>query len=117
MQDKDYDETEIVFNVMPIDTATADIWSPEYKSAFRGDNVRPWMKWSTFQDEFRRRRPIGWNDAEKWVRDKMVLSEEEVYGMAQTANGFVSFYLFKYIDSLVTVYGRDSIKQQERSKD
>jgi adenosine deaminase CECR1 len=96
LKDTDYDETEIVFNVMPIDTPTVDLWSPDYNPAFKGDNVRPWMKWTDFQSEFRRRRNPGHNDPEEWVRAKMVLSEDEVYGLSQTTNGLVSSCLLEY---------------------
>lgn len=85
LTDHDYLETEIVFNVMPKDTPTVDLWSENYNPDFRSPNARPWMKWSDFKEEFRRRRPH--DDVEAWVRAKMVLSEEEVYGKTQTTNG------------------------------
>ncbi|KIW03837.1 uncharacterized protein PV09_05136 [Verruconis gallopava] len=87
LSDKDYAETEIVFNVLPEDTPTADIWSPDYNPDFKSAGARPWMRWADFQSEFRKRRKHGENDAEEWVRSKMVLSEQEVYGMEQTTNG------------------------------
>ena len=88
LKPNDYEETEIVFNVMPMDTPTVDLWSPEYNPEFKSPTARPWMRWSDFKIEFRRRRPE--KDVEAWVREKMVLSEEEVYGKEQTTNGQVS---------------------------
>jgi adenosine deaminase CECR1 len=87
LKDEDYDTTEIVFNVMPIDTPTVDIWSPNYKPEFKSADARPWMKWTTFQDEFKKRRNPDRNDPETWIRSKMVLHEDEVYGQTQTTNG------------------------------
>ena len=83
--DKDYDETELVFNVMPSSTPTGDCFSPDYRPAWRTPDARPWMKWSVFKKELEKRRPEL--DAEDWVQSKMVLSEEEVYGIPQTVNG------------------------------
>lgn len=85
ISEKDYSETELVFNVLPANTATADCFSPEYKPAWRTPEARPWMKWTDFREELKKRRPDI--DAEEWVRDKMVLNEEEVYGISQTVNG------------------------------
>lgn len=85
---RDYDVTEIVFNVMPADTPTSDIFSSDYNPEFKAPGSRPWMNWKTFCEEFPRRRSEL--DAEAWVKDKMVLQEEEVYGMKQTVNGCVS---------------------------
>jgi adenosine deaminase CECR1 len=87
LKDEDYTETEIVFNVMPSDTPTVDIWSKDYNPDFRSPGATPWMKWTEFRDEFRRRRPVGENDPEEWIRAKMVLNEDEVYGKEQTTNG------------------------------
>jgi adenosine deaminase CECR1 len=84
---KDYLETEIVFNVMPEDTPTVDIWSLDYNPEFRKPGATPWMRWSVFKKEFESKRPDI--DVEHWVRGKMVLSEEEVYGQTQTTNGSV----------------------------
>ncbi|KAJ9658546.1 hypothetical protein H2201_007753 [Coniosporium apollinis] len=82
---KDDDVTEIVFNVMPADTPTSDIFSSDYNPEFKAPGSRPWMNWKTFREEFPRRR--NGLDAETWVRKKMVLQEDEVYGMKQTVNG------------------------------
>ncbi|KAK3076430.1 hypothetical protein LTS18_013026, partial [Coniosporium uncinatum] len=80
----DVGDTEIVFSVMPDSIVEADLFSPEYIPEFEKEGSRPWMKWSRFQKEFRDRFNL---DAEAWAADKMILSEEEVYGMKQTTNG------------------------------
>ena len=89
---QDYDETEIVFEVKPVNTPTADIFSPDYKPEWKKPGTQPWMPWSIFQQEFcRRRREQNEKlcDAEDWVLSKMILSEDEVYNMDQTTNGYV----------------------------
>ena len=87
LSDKDYDESELVFNVMPANTPTADIFSPDYNPAWRTVDAKPWMRWTDFRKELSNRRPNI--DAEDWIRDKMVLSEDEVYNGWQTVNGYV----------------------------
>jgi len=85
LSDEDYDDAEMVFNVMPSNTPTADCFSHEYKPAWKTPDAKPWMKWSVFKKELAKRRPEL--DPETWIRNKMVLSEEEVYGISQTVNG------------------------------
>lgn len=88
LKPEDYEETEIVFNVMPIDTPNMDLWSENYNPDFRSQGATPWMKWSDFKSEYRRRRPANVpENVEDWIRAKMVLSEDEVYGKEQTTNG------------------------------
>jgi adenosine deaminase CECR1 len=76
ISDQDYADAELVFNVLPANTPLADCFSSEYKPAWKTPDARPWMRWPDL-------------DPEHFVRDKMVLSEEEVYGISQTVNGFV----------------------------
>lgn len=85
LSDKDYAGAELVFNVMPANTPTADCFSPEYKPAWKTPDARPWMRWSDFKEELKKRRPDL--EAEPWIRDKMVLNQDEVYGISQTVNG------------------------------
>ncbi|KAF2432477.1 Metallo-dependent hydrolase [Tothia fuscella] len=85
IEEKDFAETEMVFNVMPDNTESVDIFSRDYRPEFRAAGAAPWMRWSIFIREFEARR--GGEDAEEWVRRKMILSEEEVYGLSQTTNG------------------------------
>ncbi|KAH7038925.1 cat eye syndrome critical region protein 1 [Macrophomina phaseolina] len=84
---EDYAKTEIVFTVLPSDHPEADLFSEDYSPAFKNTDNNPWMKWTTFQGRFGDKAPNGILDAEKWVQEKMVLSEEEVYGTSQTVNG------------------------------
>lgn len=81
----DYEITEIVFDVLPVDTPQADPFSATYDPDFRSPGCRPWMQWKLFRKEFLRRR--NGQDPEGWIRSKMILSVEEVYGMDQTVNG------------------------------
>ncbi|KAJ9653295.1 hypothetical protein H2201_009156 [Coniosporium apollinis] len=82
---KDYEVAEVVFSVLPADTTTSDIFSSDYNPEFKVPGSRPWMKWKNFREKFPQGR-IGL-DAEAWVVKKIVLQEEEVYGMSQTVNG------------------------------
>jgi adenosine deaminase CECR1 len=82
---KDYDETEIVFSVLPAETTRVDIWSPDYRPDFRSPGATPWMLWKDFRKVFRQKREGL--DPDRWILDKMVLNEHEVYSMTQTTNG------------------------------
>jgi adenosine deaminase CECR1 len=88
LSDEDYEEAELVFSVLPANTPTADIFCPKYNPAWRTSDARPWMRWADFRTEFNKKRPSI--DAEDWIKDKMVLSEDEVYGTRQTVNGYVT---------------------------
>lgn len=111
LSQKDYDETELVFNVMPANTPTADIFSPAYNPAWKTPDARPWMRWTDFGKELSKRLPNI--DPEEWIRDKMVLSEEEVYNGRQTVNGYVSYQIRKFLQQssdYFTGFGHDLIK-------
>jgi adenosine deaminase CECR1 len=84
LQDKDYDETEMVFSVLPSSTRTVDIFSSNYNPEFRAPGSTPWMRWSTFREEFDKRRR---EKTEDWIKTKLILSEHEVYDSKQTTNG------------------------------
>jgi adenosine deaminase CECR1 len=86
VKDVDYDESEIVFNVLPSSTLEADIFSLTYNPEFRAPGAMPWMKWSSFRTAFYRRRR---QNPEDWIKGKLVLAEEDVYGISQTTNGYV----------------------------
>ncbi|KAL1388134.1 hypothetical protein HDK64DRAFT_125210 [Phyllosticta capitalensis] len=89
VESEDYMETEMVFTVLPTDHPEADPFSKDYNPDFKTPGSNPWMKWKVFQYKFLTKRPeaLGSIDAETWVRGKMVLQEEEVYGVKQTLNG------------------------------
>lgn len=89
---EDLVSTEIVFNVLPKDTEQADIFSLDYLPEFKKEGSKPWMKWSAFKQVLMSRPEFGLatvEDVENWMVGKMVLSEEEVYGLRQTTNGSV----------------------------
>lgn len=115
---EDLDLTEMVFNVMPEDTLSVDIFAEDYKGTatnFKGPKACPeiWMRWQEFRDQFNNsefakkytqvkedllmengRKPnsseqghVKLDPAENWLKQKMVLSEQEAYDPTQTVNG------------------------------
>jgi adenosine deaminase CECR1 len=115
---EDLDLTEMVFNVMPEDTLSVDIFSKDYQGTatnFKGANAckEIWMRWQEFRVKFNAsefaekvkqpkedllnengRKPnsseqghVKLDPAENWLKQKMVLSEQEAYDPAQTVNG------------------------------
>ncbi|KAF2453143.1 hypothetical protein BDY21DRAFT_141847 [Lineolata rhizophorae] len=88
---KDYDEAEMVFNILPVDTPEADLFSPSYNPEFKAAGSQPWMRWNMFRKIFAKKRAElsdpDQKDAEKWIQHKMIISEPEVYGIGQTVNG------------------------------
>ncbi|KAF2721932.1 Metallo-dependent hydrolase [Polychaeton citri CBS 116435] len=92
----DFSMAEIVFNVMPQDTKVGDCFQPSYNPDVKDPNARPWMRWTDFQSKF----PEGvytedsntkelehLNNAEKWARERMVITRERAYSPTQTHNG------------------------------
>ncbi|KAF2666919.1 Metallo-dependent hydrolase [Microthyrium microscopicum] len=98
-------ETEMVFSVLEAGTQVYDIFSPDYiprwNKNMHPQDVKCWMLWKDFSDRFpsevRRLNPqVQWSDPatdksledpDKWIKQKMILSEDEVYGLNQTTNG------------------------------
>lgn len=80
----DLKATEMVFNVLPKETPSADIFSKSYKPEFKNTANNPWMKWTTFTADLKKNYGL---DAEDWVQTKMILGEDEVYAIRQTTNG------------------------------
>lgn len=119
VESEDYMETEMVFTVLPTDHPEADPFSKDYNPDFKTPGSNPWMKWKVFQYKFLTKRPeaLGSIDAETWVRGKMVLQEEEVYGVKQTLNGYVSAVKPKRLQKLTfPAFGLDLIKLPGASK-
>jgi adenosine deaminase CECR1 len=90
ISDEAFDEAELVFDVLPLDTPQADLFSAAYNPEFRAPGCRPWMQWIRFREEFRIRRSDKDNinsDPEKWIKTKMVLGADVVYDQTQTVNG------------------------------
>ena len=84
LKQSDFQETEMVFDVLPANTDCADIFTENYNPEFKAAGSKPWMKWKTFIDRFS---VVYDGDPETWISGKMVLSEGETYGMHQTLNG------------------------------
>ncbi|KAF2466065.1 Metallo-dependent hydrolase [Lindgomyces ingoldianus] len=113
----DLDKTEMVFKICREDTPSYNIFSPNYKDIVEDPvEKKPmlkWMRWSEFREEFVKQEfsnqyrqeqansldkngplpnsseqgEVSLDEAENWIRGKMVISEEEAYGMKQTVNG------------------------------
>lgn len=89
---EDFAKSEIVFNVFPTGTATADIFSAEYNADPKAPKAKLWMRWRDFRQSFpsdveRGERPEGLDAAEEWAKEKMVLTADRVYSSQQTSNG------------------------------
>ncbi|KAK5148931.1 hypothetical protein LTR04_000302 [Oleoguttula sp. CCFEE 6159] len=85
----DYEEAEMVFNVLPEDTATSNIFSRKYNPDFKAPGSSPWMKWSTFRTHFPLESEVAKHSSgvEDWIKTKMVITEEDTYDPHQTHNG------------------------------
>ncbi|KAF2844598.1 Metallo-dependent hydrolase [Plenodomus tracheiphilus IPT5] len=102
---KDLEKTEMVFAVRKEDPVESDvnIFSEKYPGPkWRQLKWEPrvWMRWEAFRLKFAQRFPkpddlrisaskarVDLDAAETWLCSKMVLSEEEAYGITQTVNG------------------------------
>ena len=121
LTEDDLAKTEMVFNVIPDDTKSSNVFLSTYNPEWKAKGSQPWMRWSDFREEFDLRfhhltekdtakqktavqpnnvqkngadeadadkdPPIGLESAEVWLKRKMVLSEDEAYGISQTVNG------------------------------
>ena len=121
LTEADLTETEMVFNVIPDDTKSSNVFLRTYNPEWKAPGSQPWMRWSDFREEFDLRfhhltekdtakqkttvQPnsiqkngadeadtdedphIELESAEMWLKRKMVLSEDEAYGISQTVNG------------------------------
>ena len=88
----DFDDTEIVFNVLPKETRRADIYSPDYNPDWKDSSNAAWMRWHDFRDQFPQDlnslAPVkDLDNAERWVREKMIITTELAYHDRQTHNG------------------------------
>lgn len=90
-----YADCEIVFNVLPSDTPTVDIFSQDPSLDGQIEKSRRWMRWS----EFRRKFPFRTNledvshetlsCAEAWATEKIQMSSHPVHDSMSTVNGYV----------------------------
>lgn len=121
----DLAETEVVFNVIPDDTKSSNVFLRAYNPEWKAPGSQPWMRWSDFRKEFdlrfhhltkketeketaKQKTMVQQNNVQKngadevdtdedphielesaevWLKHKMVLSEDEAYGISQTVNG------------------------------
>lgn len=85
-----YNKCEIVFNVFPRDTTSANIFSKAYNPDVKDPNNAPWMLWRNFRKSFRSRSapssPQDLEPAERWARDKVMVTENQAYGQTATHN-------------------------------
>jgi adenosine deaminase CECR1 len=85
-----FDDTEIVFNVFPATTPSANIFSKTYNPNAKDPDNNPWMLWREFRRQFptrnAAREPVDLEPAERWARLKMVVTAERAYSGGQTHN-------------------------------
>ena len=96
---KAYDQCEIVFKVLPETQLKADIFSPDYNPDAKAEDSSPWMLWSKFRSDFASDSVAGkavsrlkldedrLEPAERWAREKMCVSDQQVSDPHQTHNG------------------------------
>ncbi|KAK4552377.1 hypothetical protein LTR86_010391 [Recurvomyces mirabilis] len=92
---QDYADVEVVFSVIPETSTKVDCFSATYNPDVKNKDNSPWMLWSNFRERFCEQapadlaleeRPDGLDKAECWVREKMVLTANDIYGDRQTVN-------------------------------
>ena len=89
---EDFDQAEIVFNVLPEWTTKANIFSQAYNPSRQDKNNSPWMLWRDFRRNFpdqirSEEQPEGLDKAECWAREKMIITKRLAYAEDQTHNG------------------------------
>lgn len=103
LTEKHFQDTEIIFNVLPADTPTGNIFAADYNPNVKAPGSSPWMKWQTFCDEFLNQVAVldgplpepestvkSLRPAENWAREKMVITSANEHGTSlapQTHNG------------------------------
>ena len=99
LTEADLAETEIFFSIMPDDTKSSNVYLHTYNPEWREPGSMPWMRWADFREEFHLRFHYltrgavrgdengSLESAEIWVYCKIVLTENEAYGISQTTNG------------------------------
>ncbi|GIZ40581.1 hypothetical protein CKM354_000391400 [Cercospora kikuchii] len=101
LESEDFDDCEIVFDVLPKDTAQGDLFSLDYdptcktKDHPRWQQGTAWMLWRNFRERFPKGVSIENYDpddtslgaAEQWARDKMIITRDKAYRPGQTTNG------------------------------
>ncbi len=92
-----FQDTEIVFMVLPKGKGRANIFSNKYNGDPKKPSNDPWMLWSRFRQQFEDNCPYelvprstketeNLEPAERWARGKMVVNEERAYSGTTTHN-------------------------------
>nr|POF08201.1 adenosine deaminase cecr1 [Quercus suber] len=100
INDEDFANAEIVFNVLPADTKHADIFTPSYNPDWKppGNAQGPsWMLWEEFRSRFPSHVEVPSTSEdnidhdldlpERWARAKMVVDPNTAYDATNTHNG------------------------------
>ncbi|KAK4546970.1 hypothetical protein LTR36_001702 [Oleoguttula mirabilis] len=84
----DFDDAEMVFNVLPKETYKADCFSAMYNPDAKDKNNSPWMLWTDFRNYFPAdmvfENTEGLENAEYWAQNKMIIAADNGW---QTHNG------------------------------
>jgi adenosine deaminase CECR1 len=89
----DFRLAEVIFEIKPKGQPKTSCFTANYKAnKSKGLDNESWMLWSDFRKQFPRylkfeERPAGLDDAECWVREKMIMTSNDVYNDRQTVNG------------------------------
>lgn len=92
VDDQSFSAAEIVFNVFPATSPSTDIFSSTYNPDAKNKANWPWMLWREFRRRFPLRpAPAGPTEedlepAERWARQKMIITEDHAYGQTVTHN-------------------------------
>lgn len=91
LTERDFDLTEIVFNVLPKSTSSADIFSKDYNPNWRDKSNSSWMLWAQFRKRFPsqivpKEHVHGLEQAECWAREKMIITIDHTYGKDKNHN-------------------------------
>ncbi|KAK5745683.1 hypothetical protein LTR17_001182 [Elasticomyces elasticus] len=89
---QDFGPAEVVFSVLPQGTGKANCFAADYDSNVKATNSSPWMLWKDFRERFPsdvecEEKPEGFDNAECWAREKMVVTMQNAYNDRQTHNG------------------------------
>ncbi|KAK5163037.1 uncharacterized protein LTR77_010971 [Saxophila tyrrhenica] len=93
---ENFQNCEIVFNVFPKETVSADCFSSSYNRDTEDPENSPWMLWKVFRESFPERvaptGPENLDAAGRWARSKMVISVEHTYGHTTTHNSSWAYF-------------------------
>ena len=103
--ESDLQQTEIVFSILPRNKPCGDLFADDYDADFKKPDSRAWMRWSDFRQKLpavvdqlhatictEKPEPglepesIQLDLAERWVREKMIITQQLKYERATTHN-------------------------------